>query len=417
MRHLPVSRPFDVRSRHLPGQGRGQRMARARPHPQPRGSHEARQDADRPGHRADRPGSHRPGRRGGQVRRRKPGPGSQGALPGRLCRRGCCLMAVLTMRDALNQALREEMKRDEKVFLLGEDIGLYDGSFKVTRGLMKEFGDKRVLDTPIAEEIIVGTAIGAAMSGLRPVAEMMTVNFIMVAMDQVVNAAAHIRYMFGGGTKVPLVIRTPGGGGHQLGAQHSHSHENWFAHVPGLKVVAPGTPADAKGMLKSAIRDNNPVMFIENEGTYAVKGEVPDGEHLVPLDKNEVKRPGEHITICAHSRMLIVAMDAATELEKEGISAEVVDMRALRPPDMAPVIESVKKTSRLITVEEGWRSYGVGSEIASRVYEEAFDYLDAPVARIGAAEVPAPYNKRLEKIAFPGKADVIITAKALLGKN
>jgi len=315
------------------------------------------------------------------------------------------------------EGLREEMKRDDSVFLLGEDIGLYDGSFKVTRGLWKEFGDKRVLDTPIAEEIIIGTAIGAAMSGLRPVAEMMTVNFIMVAMDQVVNAAAHIRYMFGGGTKVPLVIRTPGGGGHQLGAQHSHSHENWFAHVPGLKVVAPGTPADAKGMLKSAIRDDNPVMFIENEGTYAVKGEVPDGEHLVPLDKNEVKRPGEHITICAHSRMLIVAMDAAAELEKEGISAEVVDMRALRPLDMAPVIESVKKTSRLITVEEGWRSYGVGSEIASRVYEEAFDYLDAPVARIGAAEVPAPYNKRLEKIAFPGKADVIVTARALLGKN
>jgi pyruvate dehydrogenase E1 component beta subunit len=326
-------------------------------------------------------------------------------------------MAVLTIRDALNQALREEMKRDESVFLLGEDIGLYDGSFKVTRGLWREFGEKRVLDTPIAEEIIIGTAIGAAMSGLRPVAEIMTVNFIMVAMDQVVNAAAHIRYMFGGGTNVPLVIRTPGGGGHQLGAQHSHSHENWFAHVPGLKVVAPGTPADAKGMLKSAIRDNNPVMFIENEGTYAVKGEVPDGEHLVPLDKNDVKRQGDDVTICAHSRMLVVAQEAATELEKEGISAEIVDMRALRPLDMAPVIESVKKTSRLITVEEGWRSYGVGAEIASRVYEEAFDYLDAPVARIGAAEVPAPYNKRLEKIAFPGKADVIVTARALLGKN
>ena len=223
--------------------------------------------------------------------------------------------------------------------------------------------------------------------------------------------------MFGGGTTVPLVIRTPGGGGHQLGAQHSHSHENWFAHVPGLKVVAPGTPADAKGMLKSAIRDNNPVMFIENEGTYAVKGEVPEGEHLVPLDKNEVKRAGDDITICAHSRMLVVAQEAAAELEKEGISAEIVDMRALRPLDMAPVIESVKKTSRLITVEEGWRSYGVGAEIASRVYEEAFDYLDAPVARIGAAEVPAPYNKALEKIAFPGKADVIVTARALLGKN
>ncbi len=326
-------------------------------------------------------------------------------------------MAVLTMRDALNQALREEMKRDETVFLLGEDIGLYDGSFKVTRGLMKEFGEKRVLDTPIAEEVIVGTAIGAAMSGLRPVAEMMTVNFMLVAMDQVVNAAAHIRYMFGGGSKVPLVIRTPGGGGHQLGAQHSHSHENWFAHVPGLKVVAPGTPGDAKGMLKSAIRDDNPVIFIENEGTYAIKGEVPGGEHLVPLDKNDVKREGDDVTICAHSRMLVVATEAAKELKQQGISAEIVDLRALRPLDMGPVIESVKKTGHAITLEEGWRSFGVGAEVASRIYEEAFDYLDAPVARIGAAEVPTPYNKRLERIAFPGKADVVVTARALLGKN
>jgi pyruvate dehydrogenase E1 component beta subunit len=326
-------------------------------------------------------------------------------------------MPVLTMREALNQALREEMQRDEDVFLLGEDIGLYDGSFKVTRGLMKEFGEKRVLDTPIAEEVILGTAIGAAMAGLRPVAEMMTVNFILVAFDQVVNAAAHIHYMFGGGISVPIVIRAPGGGGHQLGAQHSHSHENWFAHVPGLKVVAPGTPADAKGLLKSAIRDDNPVMFVENEGTYAVKGEVPEGEHLLPLDKNEVKREGRDLTICAYSRMLIVAMEAARELEKDGISAEVVDVRALRPLDMAPVIESVKKTGRAMTVEEGWRSFGVGSEIASRIYEEAFDYLDAPVARIGSAEVPAPYSKRLEKLTFPARADVMVTARALMGRS
>ena len=326
-------------------------------------------------------------------------------------------MPVLTIREALNQALREEMTRDERVFLLGEDIGLYDGSFKVTRGLYKEFGERRVLDTPIAEEVIIGTAIGAAMAGLRPVAEMMTINFILVAMDQVVNAAAHIHYMFGGGVAVPIVIRAPGGGGHQLGAQHSHSHENWFAHVPGLKVVAPGTPADAKGLLKSAIRDDNPVVFIENEGTYAVKGEVPEGEYLTPLDRNEVKREGHDVTICAHSRMLVVAMDAARELEADGISAEIVDMRALRPLDMAPAIESVRKTGHVITVEEGWRSFGVGSEIASRIYEEAFDHLDAPVARLGSAEVPAPYNKRLEKITFPGKADVVVTARALLGKN
>jgi len=326
-------------------------------------------------------------------------------------------MPTLTVRDALNQALREEMQRDERVFCLGEDIGLFDGAFKVTRGLLKEFGEKRVLDTPIAEEVIIGTAIGAAMAGLRPVAEMMTINFMLLAVDQVVNAAAHIRYMFGGGIKVPLVIRAPGGGGHQLGAQHSHSHENWFAHVPGLIVVAPGTPADAKGMLKAAIRDDNPVLFIENEGTYAVKGEVAEGEQLVPLNKNEVKRRGEDITICAHSRMLVVATEAANELEKEGISAEIVDMRALRPLDMEPVIESVKKTGRAITVEEGWRSFGVGAEIASRIYEEAFDHLDAPVARIGAAEVPAPYNKRLEKASLPGKADVIVTARAMLGKT
>jgi pyruvate dehydrogenase E1 component beta subunit len=326
-------------------------------------------------------------------------------------------MPVLTIREALNQALREEMIRDEKVFLLGEDIGLYDGSFKVTRGLYKEFGERRVLDTPIAEEAIIGTAIGAAMAGLRPVAEMMTINFILVAMDQVVNAAAHIHYMFGGGVSVPLVIRAPGGGGHQLGAQHSHSHENWFAHVPGLKVVAPGTPADAKGMLKAAIRDDNPVMFIENEGTYGVKGEVPEGEHLTPLDRNEVKREGHDLTICAYSRMLVVAMDAARELEAEGISAEVVDMRALRPLDMGPVLQSVRRTGRAITVEEGWRSFGVGAEIASRIYEEAFDDLDAPVARLGSAEVPTPYNKRLEKVTFPGKADVVVTARALLGRN
>lgn len=326
-------------------------------------------------------------------------------------------MPTLTIRDALNQALREEMQRDDRVFCLGEDIGLFDGAFKVTRGLLKEFGEKRVLDTPIAEEVIIGTAIGAAMAGLRPVAEMMTINFMLLAVDQIVNAAAHIRYMFGGGITVPLVIRAPGGGGHQLGAQHSHSHENWFAHVPGLIVVAPGTPADAKGMLKAAIRNDNPVLFVENEGTYAVKGEVPDGEHLVPLNKNDIKRAGEDVTICAHSRMLVVAMEAASELEKDSVSAEVVDLRALRPLDMEPVIQSVKKTGRAITVEEGWRSFGVGAEVAARIYEEAFDYLDAPVARIGAAEVPAPYNKRLEKASLPAKADVVVTARALLGKN
>jgi len=326
-------------------------------------------------------------------------------------------MAVKTVIEAIREGMDEEMARDESVFLIGEDVGNRGGVFLASDGLFKKYGELRVIDSPLAESCIIGVAIGAAVNGMRPIAEIQFADFIAPAMNQIIEEAARFSYRTAGDFNLPMVIRAPWGGGVHGALYHSQSIEATFSHIPGLKVVAPGTPADAKGMLKSAIRDDNPVMFIENEGTYAVKGDVPDGEHLVPLDKNEVKRPGEHITICAHSRMLIVAMDAATELEKEGISAEVVDMRALRPLDMAPVIESVKKTSRLITVEEGWRSYGVGSEIASRVYEEAFDYLDAPVARIAAAEVPAPYNKRLEKIAFPGKADVIVTARALLGKN
>lgn len=326
-------------------------------------------------------------------------------------------MAVLTVRDALNQALREEMLRDERVFILGEDVGVYEGSFKVTRGLYQEFGEKRVKDTPIAEEVIVGAAVGAAMAGLRPVAEMMTVNFILLAMDQIVNSAAHARYMFGGGVTVPLVIRAPGGGGHQLGAQHSHNHENWFAHVPGLRVVAPATPADAKGMLKTAIRDDNPVMFMEHETLYNLKGEVPDGEHLVALDHNEVKREGTDLTVLAHSRMLMLALDAAEELQADGISAEVVDMRVLRPLDMVPALASVRKTNRVITVEEGWRSYGVGAEFAARLAEEAFDHLDAPIMRLGGAEVPMPYNRRLERAALPQKADIVAGARELLGQN
>jgi pyruvate dehydrogenase E1 component beta subunit len=326
-------------------------------------------------------------------------------------------MAVITYSEALNQAMREEMRRDDRVFLLGEDIGMYGGAFRVTKGLFEEFGPKRVKDTPIAEEVIVGSAIGAAMVGLRPVAEIMTVNFILLAIDQIVNSAAHIHYMFGGEVRVPLVIRTPGGGGFQLGAQHSHSHENWFAHIPGLRVVAPASPADAKGMLQAAIRDDNPVMFIENEWIYNYKGEVPDGEHLVSLDHNEVKREGNDLTILAHSKMLVLALEAAAELEKDGISAEVVDMRVLRPLDMEPGIASVKKTNRAMTVEEGWRSFGIGSEVAARIYEEAFDYLDAPILRLGGAEVPMPYNKRLEKAALPQKADIVAGARELVAKK
>jgi len=326
-------------------------------------------------------------------------------------------MAVLTYSQALNQAMREEMARDESVFILGEDVGVYEGSFKVTRGLYQEFGEKRVRDTPIAEEVIVGCAIGAAMAGLRPIAEIMTVNFILLAIDQIVNSASHARYMFGGGVKVPLVIRTPGGAGHQLGAQHSHSHENWFAHVPGLRVVAPATPADAKGMLKAAVRDDNPVMFMENEGLYASKGEVADGDWLTSLDHNEVKREGTDLTILAHSRMLVLALEAAKNLEQDGISAEVVDMRVLRPLDMAPAVASVQKTGRAVTVEEGWRSYGVGSEVAARLQEEAFDYLDAPVLRLGSAEIPMPYSRRLERAALPDWADIVAAARELVARN
>ncbi|MHB1134043.1 MAG: alpha-ketoacid dehydrogenase subunit beta [Chloroflexota bacterium] len=325
-------------------------------------------------------------------------------------------MPASTYREALNQALREEMQRDDRVFLLGEDIGLYEGAYKVTAGLLAEFGERRVKDTPIAEEVICGAAIGAAMAGLRPVAEIMTINFILVAIDQLVNTAAKVHYMFGGQATVPLVVRTPGGGGHQLGAQHSQNLEVYFAYVPGLKVVAPSTPADAKGMLKAAIRDINPVIFVENEALYNIRGEVPAGEHLTPLGVSEVKRPGRHITLVAHSRAVVWAMQAAETLAKEGIEAEVVDLRTLRPLDMGPVLESVRKTYHAVVVEEGWPTYGVSAEIAARISNEAFDYLDAPVARVGGVEVPMPYAKPLERAAIPTPQHVVDAAKGLLAR-
>ena len=324
-------------------------------------------------------------------------------------------MAVITMREALNQALFEEMTLNPDVFVLGEDIGVFEGSYKVTAGLLKEFGEKRVIDTPIAEEVIVGVGIGAAMLGLRPVAEIMTINFVLVAMDQVVNHAAKIRYMFGGEVGVPLVIRTPGGGGQQLTAQHSQSLEVMFAHVPGLKVVAPSSPRDAKGMLKAAIRDDNPIMFIENISLYNVRGEVPDEEFVASLDKAEIIRSGTDISLIGHSKGVVLALEAARRLSEEsGIEAEVVDLRSLRPLDRETIVDSVKRTNRAVLIEEGWPTYGITAEVSATLMEQAFDYLDAPVMRIGGKEVPMPYSKPLENAAIPTVDSVLAAVQTIL---
>ncbi len=324
-------------------------------------------------------------------------------------------MTRMTVREAISQALREEMYRDERVFIMGEEIGKWGGTYAVTRGFLDEFGEKRVRDTPIAEGVIVGAAVGAAMAGLRPVAEIMTINFAFLAMDQIVNHAAKIHYMFNGQIRVPLVVRTVGGGGRQLAATHSQTPDAVFAHFPGLKVVAPGTAADAKGLLKSAIRDDDPVFFIEHATLYQARGEVPDDEDfLVPIGVSDVKREGDDVTIVSYSKGLQLSLEAADRLAQEGIQAEVIDLRTLRPLDMRPIIESVKKTNRVVVVEEGWRSYGVGSEIATRVMEQAFDYLDAPVRRVAQAEVPLPYNRRLEQMALPQVPDIISAVKDVM---
>src|SRR5512136_2495423 len=327
-------------------------------------------------------------------------------------------MARITYREAIAQALREEMHRDERVFIMGEEVGVWGGSYAVTRGFLDEFGEKRVKDTPIAESVIAGAATGAAMAGLRPVAEIMTINFAFLALDQIVNHAAKLHSMFGGRIRVPLVIRTVGGGGRQLGATHSQTPDVIFAHFPGLKVVAPGTPADAKGLLKSAIRDDDPVFFIEHATLYQVKGEVPDDEaYLVPIGVSDVKREGKDVTIVSYSKMLQAALDAAGKLVEEGIDAEVIDLRTLRPLDTRSIVESVRKTNRMVVVEEGWRAYGIGAEIASRVTELAFDYLDAPVRRVAQAEVPLPYNRRLEQMALPQVDDILKAVRDVLYLN
>lgn len=323
-------------------------------------------------------------------------------------------MAKITMREAISQALWEEMERDDRVFILGEEVGVWGGTYAVTRGFYDHFGEKRVRDTPIAEAVIIGAAIGAALAGLRPVAELMTINFAFAAMDHIVNQAAKLRYMFGGQFSIPMVIRAPGGGGRQLAATHSQTPDAIFAHFPGLKVVAPGTPEDAKGMLKAAIRSDDPVLFIENATLYQVRGEVPDGDFIIPLNKAKIQRPGRDVTIITYSKMLEISMKAAEQLSTEGIEAEIVDLRCLRPLDMEPVITSFKKTNRAVIVEEGWRSYGVGAEVASRIYEEAFDYVDAPVKRVAQKEVPLPYNRTLEQMALPQVEDVIAAVKEVI---
>jgi pyruvate dehydrogenase E1 component beta subunit len=318
------------------------------------------------------------------------------------------------MREAISQALWEEMERDEKVFIMGEEVGVWGGTYAVTKGFYDHFGAKRVKDTPIAEAAIIGAAIGAALTGLRPVAELMTINFAFAAMDHIVNEAAKLRYMFGGQFTVPMVIRTPGGGGRQLGATHSQTPDAIFAHFPGLKVVAPGTPEDAKGMLKSAIRSDDPILFIEHATLYQVRGEVPEEEYTLPLDKARIHRPGSDVTLVTYSKMLELSVKAADQLAKEGIEAEIVDLRCLRPLDMEPVLESFRKTNRAVVVEEGWRSYGVGSEVASRIYEGAFDYVDAPIQRVAQKEVPLPYNRNLEQMALPQVQDIIQAVKEVL---
>jgi pyruvate dehydrogenase E1 component beta subunit len=335
-------------------------------------------------------------------------------------------VGVVTYRQALRDTLAEELRRDASVVLMGEEIGKFEGSYKITAGLLKEFGAERIIDTPIAEEGFVGAAIGAAMLGLRPVVEIMTVNFSLLALDQVVNHAAKIHYMFGGQSKVPMVLRTPEGGGQQLAATHSQNFSSWYAYIPGLKVVAPATPADARGLLRASIRDDDPVIFLENLALYNTKGEIPDlgndpasnghtEELVVPIGTASVMKEGTDLTLVAYSRMSVVAFEVARRLEKDqGISCEVIDVRSLRPLDRPTLIESVKKTSRCVVVEEDWYSYGVGAELVATIQEGAFDYLDAPIKRVAQAEVPLPYAKVMEQAALPKALNIVEAIKSTL---
>ncbi len=324
------------------------------------------------------------------------------------------MVRELTYRDALNEALHEEMERDPSVFVLGEDVGQYGGPFQVTRGLYERFGEMRVRDTPIAEAGFTGIGVGAALTGLRPVVEILYIDFATLVMDQMVNQAAKLRYMFGGKASVPMVLRTQGGGGRGNAAQHSQSLEMWFAHVPGLLVVQPSDPYDAKGLLKSAIRNDNPVVFIEHKLLYGVKGKVPEEEYLIPIGAAEVKRHGGDATIVANSRMVHFALAAAEKLALDGIEAEVIDPRTIKPLDVTTIVESVKKTGRLIVVSEGVRTGGFASEVAAQIQEAAYDFLDAPIQRVTTEDVPIPYAGELELEALPKEEDIIVAVKSVV---
>ncbi len=323
-------------------------------------------------------------------------------------------MPEITFREALNQALSEEMERDDSIFIVGEEVAKYQGAYKVTQGLLQKFGERRVIDAPISESGFTGLGVGAAMVGLRPIVEVMTFNFSLVAMDQIINNAAKMRHMSGGQLKVPMVIRGPNGPAHQLAATHSQALESIYAHVPGLKVVVPGTPKDAKGLLKSAIRDDNPVIFMESEVMYGLKGEVPEGEYLIPLGKTDVKREGVDVTIIAYGKMVNLALQAANTLASEGVEAEVVDPMTVRPLDDGPMIESVMKTNRCVVVSEAWPFASVASEIGYRISSKAFDYLDAPVALVTAEDVPMPYNRNLEHNALPTLEKIVSAVNGVL---
>jgi pyruvate dehydrogenase E1 component beta subunit len=324
-------------------------------------------------------------------------------------------MPEMTLREAITRGLREALDADERVFLMGQDIGAYDGAYVVTKGFLERYGPERIRDTPISESAMVGSAVGAAVGGLRPIVEIMTINFMLLAMDQVVNHAAKLRYMSNGQLQVPLVIRTVTGGGGQLGATHSQSFEGWFASVPGLKVVTPSNPYDALGLLRTAIADGDPVLYAEHALLYSVRGEVPDEEYRIPLGQARVKRPGKDVTIVAYSRMVHTALEAAEALAARGVEAEVIDLRTLRPLDMETVIESVKVTNRALVVEEAWKTGGFAGELVSIIQEEAFDYLDGPVGRVGGVDVPAPYNGKLEAAAFPDAQRVTKAVEKLFG--
>jgi pyruvate dehydrogenase E1 component beta subunit len=323
-------------------------------------------------------------------------------------------MPVITYRDALNAALREELQRDDRVFLMGEEVAVYQGAYKVSKGLLQEFGEMRIVDTPITELGFAGVGVGAAMVGLRPIIEFMTWNFALLALDQVVNAAAKMLYMSGGQFNIPIVFRGPNGAALQLSAQHSQAWESWLAHIPGLKVVAPSTPYDAKGLLKSAIRDDNPVIVLEGEMLYNTKGEVPDEEYVVPIGKADLKREGDHCSIIAHGKMALVGMQVADQLAKEDIRCDVVDLRTIRPMDVEAITESVRKTNRAVVLEEGWEICGVGAQVADFIQRECFDDLDAPVLRVHQADVPMPYAKNLEKLAKPDAAKAIAAVKKVM---